>query len=352
LSFGARLAAFAHGVWRGKGIVSTLLLPLSWLTALAVERKRRRYRDSPGLAWRAPTPVIVVGNIFIGGTGKTPVVIALAQALRRHGWRPGVISRGYGIETGAEPRVAQGMPDPALVGDEPALIARAAATPIAVHPRRKLAAQALLQACPEVDVLISDDGLQHLELARDIEIVVQDERGAGNGRLLPAGPLREPAERLSSVDYLVTQQLQLSEAQDAVRAEMRPLSIGMCMRPVRVVHLISGEEMDWDAWMEKHAGQRPAAAAAIGNPARFFDMLRRSGLAPDPTLPLPDHYGYRESPFDGFGAAPILITPKDAVKCQHLADDRLWSVQTETVFSGPGWPDAVHQRLLGLRSPH
>lgn len=350
MSLYANFAAFAHGIWRKTGIISTCLLPLSWLTARAIVRKRQRYLDNPELAWRAPVPVIVVGNIFIGGTGKTPVVIALVQALRQRGWNPGVVSRGYGVQTGAAPRVTQGTPDPAQFGDEPALIARITSVPIAVHPRRKLAGQALLKAHPEVDVIISDDGLQHLELARDLEVVVQDERGTGNGRLLPAGPLREPENRLSSVDFLVTQRLRLPKENNQNSLATGPVRLSMSMVPVRVIHLVTSTEMDWKEWVAAHAQNHPGAAAAIGNPHRFFDMLRLSGLAPSKVLPLPDHYAYQVSPFGLFGEAPILITPKDAVKCLSLADSRLWSVQTETRFSAPDWLDDVHQRIQSIRS--
>ena len=342
------LTSFAHKVWQSKGVVSTCLLPLSLIVKGVAQRKQRRFQTQAELAWRAPVPVVVVGNIFVGGTGKTPVVIALAHALRAQGWNPGVISRGYGVRTGAAPLVLPVSPDPSQVGDEPALIARATAAPVAVHPRRKLAAQALLQANPEVDVLISDDGLQHLELSRNLEIVVQDERGIGNGRLLPAGPLREPADRLTSVDYLLTQRLRLPPQGTPPTTGFRPIAIDMSMCPSRVIHLVSGTELSWNAWVQAHASQRPSAAAAIGNPARFFDMLKLSGLAPAAVMPLPDHYDYRESPFGMLGEAPILITPKDAVKCRHLQDNRLWAVQTETQFSDPGWLNDVHRRLQAL----
>ncbi len=178
--------------WQHGGWLSTLLRPLSALTGWAVARKRSRYRQGRLPAYRAPVPVVVIGNVYVGGTGKTPMVIATVEGLRARGYTPGVVSRGYGVKVGPQPRVGTGALEADRYGDEPALIARATGAPVSVHPKRALAAQALLQAHPQVDVIVSDDGLQHLALARDIEIVVQDERGVGNGRLLPAGPCANP----------------------------------------------------------------------------------------------------------------------------------------------------------------
>src|SRR5690606_16068633 len=179
-----------------KGLISTLLSPLSWVARAFIARKRLRYQRKPGLSHQSRLPVIIVGNIYVGGTGKTPVVIALVQSLQARGWRPGVISRGYGAKVGKHARTGQGQLDPALFGDEPALIAQATQVPVAVHPKRALALLELQETYPQVDVIVADDGLQHLALGRDLEIVVQDGRGIGNGRVLPAGPLREPASRL------------------------------------------------------------------------------------------------------------------------------------------------------------
>ncbi|CCN05302.1 putative tetraacyldisaccharide 4'-kinase [Bordetella bronchiseptica Bbr77] len=297
--------------WRQGGWLSTLLRPLAALTGLVVARKRNAYLTGARAAWRAPVPVVVVGNIYVGGTGKTPVVIEVVRQLQARGWTPGVVSRGYGVDVGAAPRVGQGQLAAADYGDEPALIARATGAAIAVHPHRPRAVQALLRAHPGVDVVVSDDGLQHLALARDVEIVVQDERGVGNGRLLPAGPLREPAQRLADVD-----------AQRVTDGATRTLADLAALPPARL-----------------------AAAAGIGNPARFFQTLEQAGIRPAHTLALPDHYAYAQSPFTALDADLILVTAKDAIKCAALDDPRLWAVQVGTRLSDPDFGDWLSATL-------
>jgi len=338
--------------WQHGGGLAALLLPLAGLTWLAL-RIRKRYARR----WRAPVPVVVVGNILVGGTGKTPVVMAIVAALQARGWRPGVVSRGYGVAVGpAAPRVrrgggVEGDPAPAEVGDEPALIAAATGAPIAVHPRRALAVQALLADWPDTDVIVADDGLQHLMLARDVEIAVQDARGVGNGRLLPAGPLREPASRLQSVDVIVTH-LGADEAEDerpattaAAATDALPRRLTMRLAPVACVRVHDGLRLAPEAFLPTLAGKRIAACAGIGQPERFFTMLRRHGLTLTDTLALPDHYAYQQSPFGDLTAEVILITAKDAVKCRSLGDPRLWSLDVAPQFSDPGWFDWLDARL-------
>ncbi|MGN6579301.1 MAG: tetraacyldisaccharide 4'-kinase [Bordetella sp.] len=335
--------AYLQRQWQQDGLLARLLAPLSWIASQAVRRKREAYRSGRKTAWRAAVPVVVIGNLYVGGTGKTPVVIAIAQGLYAQGWTPGVISRGYGARIGKEPRVGLGANlDPADYGDEPALIARAAAVPVAVHPRRVLAAQALLRACPDVDVIIADDGLQHLQLARDVEIVVQDERGLGNGRLLPAGPLREPPARLREVDAVITNlgsvsagtQAALGADTDPEQAEQSvihagPLQLTMRLEPGPARRLSDG---DTRSLADFAAGPPVAAAAGIGNPQRFFDTLRAAGVALAETLPLPDHYAYADSPFGTLRSGHILVTAKDAIKCERLGDPRLWEVGVQARF--------------------
>jgi tetraacyldisaccharide 4'-kinase len=265
-------------------------------------------------------PVIVVGNIFIGGTGKTPLTIWLAQALLAAGRRPGVISRGHGA-TGAAPRVVTPASTAADVGDEPLLIARRTGVPVVVARARAEAGRALLAAFPEVDILITDDGLQHYALARDVEVLLFDTRGVGNGWLLPAGPLREAPSRRR--DFTVVNGAGISAAQ---RKAIGGAPFGMTLGGEFAEQLCAPGRRQR---LQQLAGQRLLAAAGIGNPGRFFALLRDAGLT-FAELPLPDHHDFRDDPFAGVDADIILITEKDAVKCgqlENLRDDpRLWVV--------------------------
>jgi tetraacyldisaccharide 4'-kinase len=289
---------------------------------------------------------VIVGNIIVGGTGKTPVVIALVEALVARGWHPGVVSRGYGVKLKGRAKVGQGQLDAPAFGDEPALIARSTGAPLAVHPARVLAVQALIRAHPEVDVIISDDGLQHLALRRDIEIVVQDARGLGNGRMLPAGPLREPACKLGEVDYLITNLVANQSAPPALAIPARQFC--MSLRPERLVHLASGLSATWPEWLARHATGAIAAVAAIGQPERFFSMLRTQGLKLDAAIALPDHDPYNTSPFTALGTDLILITAKDAVKCARFDDPRIWVVNVAPQFSDTGWLDGLNEKLHAI----
>jgi len=359
-----RRASLLARQWQRGGWLSTALRPLSALTAWAVERKRARYASGAKVSYRPPVPVVVIGNIFVGGTGKTPMVIATVENLRARGYTPGVVSRGYGVKVGPHPRVGLGDLEAARFGDEPALIARATGAPVCIHPKRALAAQVLLQAHPKVDVIVSDDGLQHLALARDIEIVVQDQRGVGNRRLLPAGPLREPASRLADVDAVVTNigtpgnSLAVSDTLDAPSqhdgrlprvsdtASSRPRHVQMWLEPGLARHIGGHATQPLSAF----AGQtRIAAAAGIGNPERFFATLRAAGITLSATLPLPDHHDYATSPFQALDADVILVTAKDAIKCGALNDPRLWEVPVQAAFSDPRLFDWLADALRALK---
>ncbi|MGX5660185.1 tetraacyldisaccharide 4'-kinase [Castellaniella ginsengisoli] len=339
-----RLEDLMLAIWSRRAGPSTLLLPLSWLYGLL---SSRRLQARARTAWRAPVPVVVVGNILVGGTGKTPVTIAVCQALSARGWHPGIVSRGYGASVGPEPRLSDDGAGADRLGDEPALIHAATGAPVAVHPRRALAAAALLTARPDVDVLIADDGLQHTALARDLEIIVQDGRGVGNGRLLPAGPLREPPARLARADWIVTH-LAADESVPASHpcgASAAPRTVIMRLRPERVTHLASGRELTWDAWRAEQGAASCSAAAGIGRPERFFAMLRAAGVTLSHALRIPDHRTLPADALRGLPPGPILVTPKDAVKCEPPHDPRLWAVQAAPLFSDPHWLDALDQAL-------
>jgi len=306
--------------WLRRGPLARALFPLSLLFQLLAAVRAGLYRSGVKHSERLPVPVIVVGNIFIGGTGKTPLTIWLAEALRAAGMRPGVISRGHG---GAEssPRDVTPHANPAEVGDEPLLIAARARCPVVVGRKRAEAGRALLAAHPEVDVIITDDGLQHYALARDVEIVLFDGRGVGNGWLLPAGPLREAPSRRRDFTVVNAPEITPALAQAVGGSPFRMALAGDMAEPLNR----PGEGVP----LAQLQGKRIVAAAGIGNPGRFFAMLRGAGLAIG-ELPLPDHHDFRDRPFDAVDADVILITEKDAVKCRQLDnlkdDPRLWVV--------------------------
>lgn len=301
--------------WYGDRVMPWTI-PLAWLFHLVSRLRRQLYRlgifetHQPGL------PVIVVGNITVGGSGKTPVVIQLVKELRALGYRPGVISRGYGARLG-EPRLLSPAARPEEVGDEPVLIAREAKCPVAVFPRRVQAVE-LLQRETDVDVVISDDGLQHYALGRLVEIAVIDgERGLGNGRLLPAGPLREPAARLDEVDLVIR-----NGGSSAGHGDH-----AMTLEPRALVNLASGEERP----LEWGRQQRWQAVAGIGNPARFGTTLESLGYVAE-LHAFRDHHEFSPADFRPFGTQPVLMTAKDAVKCQSFAADNWWYLDVVARF--------------------
>ncbi|MFA5702103.1 MAG: tetraacyldisaccharide 4'-kinase [Advenella sp.] len=343
----SRTSAFTQYLqkqWHQGGLLSTLFTPFSWLVYLLVAVKSYLYRKKLKTAYRAPCPVIIVGNIYVGGTGKTPLVIALVQALRKKGFTPGVISRGYGVEIGPEARTAYGKGSSASqIGDEPSLIAKHA--PISVHPKRQLAIEKLLATWPATDVIISDDGLQHLKLQRDIEIVVQDNRRTGNGKLLPAGPLREPASRLKQVDFIITNLK--STPLNRFQAEFEH-EIAMTLEPVSLTHIASGQTLSPREFINQYKNQHIAAIAGIGQPDRFFTTLAQLQLTLSQQIPFPDHYAYKANDFKEINADIILMTSKDASKCSTLTDARLWFVNVEPRFSNPHFFDLIEEKIRQL----
>ncbi len=298
--------------WYGRARLRTLqrglLLVLSKFYGAGVTLRRCCYEWGLCKQVRLPVPVLVVGNLIVGGAGKTPVALALAQQLKALGWRPGIISRGYGRKVPGVRAVGVGD-NPEHVGDEPLLYAQHG-FPVFVGEKRAAAGRALLAANPSVNLLIADDGLQHLGLARDLEIVVFDQRGVGNGHLLPLGPLRESLTRLSDplVRGLVIQGHPDQSGWPALaRFEMSllPGSVYALNQPARKLSL------------EDFAGQPVLAVAGIGHPERFFTMLRESGLKVE-GLRFPDHHDFTATDIPPV-RIPVLMTEKDAVKCQDFA---------------------------------
>ena len=279
-----------------------------------------------------PVFIIVVGNISAGGSGKTPLVIRLCQLLGEAGFRPGVISRGYGRrERGL--RLANPASDPSVVGDEPLLIAQRTGVPVIVARDRCQAVRKLL--AKEINVVVSDDGLQHYRLPRDIEICVIDgSRGFGNGRLLPAGPLREPLERLSDVDFVV-----VNGDSDAVPEELE--SVPMTLN----AGLLRSLDKDQNWRLAQFSGCKVNAVAGIGNPGRFFALLEHAGIKVIEHV-FPDHHAFSAADFQGMDPSlPVPMTEKDAVKCKSLALENAWYLSVDAHLPHD-WEQALLQRVL------
>jgi len=302
--------------WQHRGLSSYLLSPLSVLFYALVQSRAWLFRHGYCKVQRVAVPVVVIGNISIGGTGKTPLIRYLADALRQQGRQPGIISRGYG---GSYQGVRQVLPgdDAKLVGDEPLLLARDLTCPVFICRDRVAAAQALLSDYPTVDVLLADDGLQHYRLGRDIEIAVIDgTRGLGNGCLLPAGPLRETPQRLAQTAAIVIH----GKMQQPLAAH--PQTFTMHLTPGDTYQLKQPQQRKP---LSAFQHQSLAAIAAIGHPQRFFQMLHDSGLRFQ-SHALADHYHHLEKIFASIDTEVILLTEKDAVKLDDCFDDRIWVV--------------------------
>ena len=308
-------------LWYGASWLRWLLWPLSWLYRLVVMLRVVCYRRGLLASTRLPIPVIVVGNLTVGGTGKTPVVLWLADQLRAAGWRPGIVSRGYRGRATTWPQQVRLDSDPDWVGDEPVLLAQRSGCPVAVGPDRVAAARLILEHC---DILIGDDGLQHYPLRRDFEIVVVDgERGLGNGLLLPAGPLREPPGRLAAADFVMINGGSVAvPGSRVVRGEL------VAGPPYR---LASAETRDLHAWRNEQVH----AVAGIGHPERFFRMLDRNGLTVI-AHPLPDHATIKMEDLSFGDERMVLMTEKDAVKARTLSlSPAWWAVPVDFVLDEP-----------------
>lgn len=322
--------------WQRRGLLNAVLLPIALVFALAVRLRRLAYRLGWRTAEKLPVPVVVVGNITAGGSGKTPLAIHLARSLSGCGWRPGIVSRGYGgSATGVE--AVSVSSEAALVGDEPLLLARRAGCPVFVGRDRVAAARALLAAHPDCNVVIADDGLQHLRLARDLEIVVLDERGIGNGWPLPAGPLRECPGRVAEAHALVMNG----------KAPLPPN-----VHPQRVFHMrLTGERFfnlrdpRRCCSAEELRVRRLHALAGIGHPDRFFRQLEQMGLQAE-THAFPDHHAFQPSDLAFVGADVLLMTEKDAVKCQAFAPPEAWVLPVEAQLE-PDLAQWVVEKLNG-----
>lgn len=326
MDFWYRKLAWRDALW------VLLFGPLMAVFALLSGIRRAQYRSGQRPACSSPAPVIVVGNITVGGTGKTPITLSLVEALKARGFSPAIISRGYGAQCSDFPRQVGVSDHPQQVGDEPLLLARRSNCPVVIDPERCRGIEFINKQCSP-DVIISDDGLQHYAMGRQFEIVVSDAtRGVGNGFLLPLGPLREPVSRLSSVN----------------------------------AHFINGDrekgfELQWRAIVNVASGERiavadfdfskiDAALAGIGHPQRFFDQLAQHGFTGQ-CLDFPDHHPFVEG--DIPNGQTVLMTEKDAVKCQHLSSSvTFWYVEVGAVWQNSTFERAVDEiaSLIGEHS--
>lgn len=318
--------------WYAPSTWLKLLRPLSALYQRVALSRRRRYLENPSASWQPPVPLIVVGNITLGGTGKTPMVIWLVKHLRSQGLKVGVVSRGYGAKPPARPWLIR--PDensPEQVGDEPLLIAQRCRVPVVIDPDRTRAARYLCEHL-QVDVIVSDDGLQHYAMGRTLELVMVDHmRGLGNGRCIPEGPLREPAKRLDTVDMVIHN----GAAADTTAA------FAMQLEPAELVNLKTAERLNPHAWK---AHPRVQAVAGIGNPERFCKTLESLALVPE-IHAFADHARYNAQSFASFDRGEALImTEKDAVKCRGFAQKNWWYLSVDARLS-EAFVTALHARL-------
>ncbi len=331
-----RLADLMEAIWYRDHPLGLALAPLSWLYGGFVLLRRAAYRTGLRRMSRCSRPVVVVGNLTVGGTGKTPLVVWLVECLRRQGYRPGIVTRGYRGEAREWPQEVCAGSDPRAVGDEPVLLARRSGCPVMAGPDRYGAARDLVErhGC---DVIVSDDGLQHLALHRDIEIAVIDAaRRFGNGRLLPAGPMREPLARLASVDLVVE-----NGGGDGA-PEFPGASIRACypmrVRALPLCSLAGDRRLAPAGW----SGRTVHAVAGIAHPERFFATLEALGLRVIPH-PYPDHHRFAPGEITFGDGLPVIMTEKDAVKCRGFAASGHWYLPIAAEL-----PNPFEQRLIEL----
>lgn len=318
-------------IWSGSSLVYLLLLPLSWLYGLVSGLIRLSYRCGLRKSWRAPVPVVVVGNLTAGGNGKTPTVIWLVEQLQQRGYRVGVVSRGYGGKAASYPLVLDEHTTTQQAGDEPVLIYQRTGAPVAISPKRAEAVQALLHQ-QKLDVVITDDGLQHYALQRDFELVVIDGvRRFGNGWWLPAGPMRERASRLNSVNARIANGGVAQAGEIAMRLQAR-----------EAVNIASGAR--------RPAAELPhvVAMAGIGHPPRFFATLEKLGVDVEKEVAFADHQEYQQPQLAALASSEqtLLMTEKDAVKCRIFAQPNWWYLPVDAVLP----PDQAESLLQSIEA--
>ncbi|MEC9248353.1 MAG: tetraacyldisaccharide 4'-kinase [Pseudomonadota bacterium] len=323
------IASITSSIWYRRGITSFLLVPLSYLFCGFAFFRRTAYRLGLLSICRPPVPLIVVGNITTGGSGKTPLIIWLSGFLKTNGLKPGIICGGYGGGSKEWPLVVSATTRPGVVGDEAFLLFRKSGCPVVAGPDRKRTVKTLVEAF-EVDVILSDDGLQHYGLARDVEVAVIDgERRFGNGRLLPAGPLRENIKRLKEVDFVVTKGCPLKN------------EIEMSIEPKDLINVSDpADSMPLDSFRTIKVN----AVCGIGHNESFFRILDEKNITYVPR-PFPDHYQYSAEDLDFGDGLQVVMTEKDAVKCEEFATGRYWSLPIE-IFLGDNFGDQILRKIV------
>ncbi|STY28962.1 tetraacyldisaccharide 4'-kinase [Legionella wadsworthii] len=321
------MSPFLEKLWYGNHPLRWVLRPLSWVYSAIISV--RRYLIQHYKQVDCPVPLIVVGNITVGGVGKTPLVIELAKRINQKGIKVGIVSRGYGAKTKHFPYEVQKNDSAQKVGDEPLLLAQKTKCPVVIAPKRNHAVDYLLKK-HQCDIIISDDGLQHYRMGRAIEIAVIDgTRGLGNKLCLPAGPLRESAKRLKQVDFVVVNEGQWENAYP------------MVLKPGKIKKLNTDEEIDSHTLNEKWE-----AIAAIGNPQRFYSTLLQLGIEFN-TCSYPDHYQFKPEDLN-YCKSPIIMTEKDAVKCRSFSSDSMHYLPVDAVLDDAFWEALwLHQQLKG-----
>ncbi|WP_296207851.1 tetraacyldisaccharide 4'-kinase [Psychrobacter sp. UBA3480] len=358
--------------WQRQAAWLWLLLPISWLYGLITLLRRQAYKAGLLSSYRAPIPVMVIGNISVGGSGKTPLIIALVNYLQKKGIKVGVISRGYGGDTSQMPALVSATSLPHVVGDEPCLIAHMTGAAMAVCPNRQQAIATLLNAAPDLQLIIADDGLQHYALQRDIEwIVVDAARGFGNKQLLPTGFLREPMSRLEGANVIYhekpsTDLTRTSRSDNKIQSTDR---LSMHLQPAELQRLWNPTSNAAQINSVKPTNSsRVHAVSGIGYPQRFFDTLESIGFEVI-GHPYPDHYDFSLAELLQYGDYPIIVTSKDAVKISALLADyiatqalsdkyvelvsRLWVLPVTAVLSENSYHNLDEQlKALGVRIDH
>ena len=326
--------SFIEQSWYQKKLWLWLLWPLSLLTRFIVKMRREKFINQPELSWKPNVPVVVVGNVVVGGTGKTPMVIWLSKLLESRGYKPGIVSRGYGGSSPKKPLIVDDNTPVRISGDEPLIIFKNTSRPVCISSDRISAISTLLEGT-DTDIVISDDGLQHYKMDRDIEIVIFDgNRGVGNGLCLPAGPLREPLERIEDADFIIS-------SSKLIDLDTKHHNHLMNYQPIEWARIVDNKRFNANSWP---LSKNVHAVAGIGNPAKFYKTLTKLGLNPIHHS-FPDNYQFNEEDLNFGDSLPIIMTEKDAVRCLEMKNNNLWYLSIEAKFENEELADKILNKL-------